>query len=325
MRRRDLFEGAVAATILWLKTASAQKPMPVIGYLALPSRENFSEQFEIFREGLAAGGFVEGRNVTIVQRWADGDRDRLPALAGELVQMGVDVIATTGGLLPPRAAASATSTIPIVASSAVLLVDSIARPAGNVTGAGTRSGVLIPKRLELLHAAVPRAEPLAVLNNPDSFLTPETGAATAKLLAETAESLGVRLDTVDARRAGEFDEAFARIGQSGAGGLLVMPDPLFYSWHRKIVELANRQRLPAIYEWHEMAQNGGLMAYGDSVRALNLRVGEYVGRILKGATPRDLPVDLPSAIRLTLNLRTAKAIGFTFPQLLLARADEVIE
>ena len=324
MRRRE-FAKLVAATVAWPMVASAQKPMPVIGYLGLASPATFGEQFETFREGVAAQGFVEGQNVTIVQRWANGDRDRLPALAAELVQMGVDVIATSGGAVPARAAAAATTTIPIIASSAVLLVDSIARPAGNVTGAGTQTTDLIPKRLELLHAAVPKAELLAVLNDPTLFLTSASGAATMKLLTEAAGSLGVQLETFDAHREGEFETAFARIAQSGAGGLLVMPDPFFYSRHRKIIELANRQRLPAIYEWREMAQHGGLMAYGDSLRALYLRVGEYVGRILKGAAPGDLPVDLPPIIKFTINLKTAKEIGFTFPELLVAQADEVIQ
>jgi putative ABC transport system substrate-binding protein len=302
-----------------------QKPMPVIGWLGLTSAEAFAAQLEDFRHGLGGHGFVEGRNVNIEYRWAAGDRAKLAAMAEELVRMRVDVIATSGGGLPPAAAAAATETIPIIASSAVVLVSSLARPQGNLTGVGTQAAELVPKRLELLRAAVPDARLIAVLINPEGFRSADTAAEAVQSVADAAASLGVRVLIFDASKEADFEEAFAQIARSGAGALLVMPDPFLFSLDRKIIALATRYRLPASYEWGDIARHGGLMAYGDSITALYRRVGDYTGRVLKGTKPGELPVEQPAAIRLVINLKAAKAIGFEFPPHFLDRADEVIE
>jgi ABC-type uncharacterized transport system substrate-binding protein len=252
---------------------------------------------------------------------AAGDAAKLPALATELVGMQVDVIAAFGGNLPALAAQTATRTIPIVSSSAAQVVSNFARPGANVTGVGNQTAELNAKRLELLHETAPDVRLVAFLFNPANGRAPEimTEAGSA------AAALGVRLVTVEARGEAEFDSAFARMAEAGAGACLVMPDPVFFSQHRSIVDLAARYKLPAIYEWREIAAHGGLMAYGDSLAALNHRVGDYVGRILSGAKPADLPVEQPGVIRMVLNLNTAKELGLTFPPSILARADEVIE
>jgi putative ABC transport system substrate-binding protein len=245
----------------------------------------------------------------------------LPALAAELARMQVAVIATAGGTLPTRAALAATQTIPIVSSNAALLVRSFARPGGNLTGVGNQTAELMPKRLELLHETVPAAKLIGYLLNPadGNVVGPfkEVEAAAAKL--------GIRLATAEARGEADFERAFAAMTTAGVGALLPAGSPVFFARHRALVALAARHKLPAIYEWREEAADGGLMAYGDSLSALYRRVGDYVGRILKGAKPADLPVEQPGVIRLTVNLKTANALGLAVPPSILARADEVIE
>jgi putative ABC transport system substrate-binding protein len=204
-------------------------------------------------------------------------------------------------------------------------VDNLARPQGNLTGVGTQAAELVPKRLELLRAAVPDTTLIAVLSNPEGFRLADKAAETAQSIADAAASLGVRVLTIEASNETDFDDSFAQIARSGAGALLVMPDPFFFSQHRKIVALANRYRLPASYEWGDIVRNGGLMSYGDSIDALYRRVGDYTGRVLKGTKPGELPVEQPAAIRLVVNPQAAKAIGFEFPPHFLDRADEVIE
>src|SRR3954467_1659530 len=316
MQRRRFLRSAAVAALSMSSAARAQQPgrVPLIGYLGFATPESFAPQLAEFRRGLGGHGFVEGRNVRIEYRWADGDRAKLPVLAEELVRMRVDVITTSGGYLPPLTAAGITDTIPIVATSAADLVESLARPQRNLTGAGTQTGALDPKRLELLHAAAPDATVVAALQYPVALAAlPDLAAKYARAVAEAAASLRVRLVTFDTHKEADFDGAFAQIGASGAGALLSTANPFLFQHHRRILAFAHRSRLPAIYEWAEIARNGGLMAYGDSVAALNRRAGDYVGGVLKGAKPADLPIDLPPEIRLTINLKTASETGFAFP------------
>ena len=327
MRRRTFLRSAAIAVVAISPAVRAQqlRRKPVIGYLGLASAEAFSRQVEDFRQGLAGQGFTEGSNIEIEYRWAGGDGAKLPMLAQELVRLKVDVISTAGGGKPMLAAAAATKTIPIVSSSATPNIATLARVQSNVTGAGTQTADLNPKRLELLHMAMPEAVVIAALDNPAGYPTPERKAELAKGMVDAAALLKVRLVTINADKATDFDDAFAHIGGSGAGALLVMSSPFFFAEHPRIVALANRSRLPAIYEWADIARNGGLMAYGDSVHALYRRAGDYVGRVLKGSKPADLPIDVPPKIGLTINLNTAQEIGFTFPPGFRDRAEEVIE
>ena len=320
MRRRELLliAGASAAS---RPLRAEQNAAPIIGFLGLASAEFSAAPLAAFREGLRDQGFIEGKNVSIEYRWAGGNPDRLPALASELVGLGPAVIVTSGGPAPAKAAYNATQTITIVASSSSSAVKDFSRPGGNLTGSATQTDVVNPKRLQLLHEAVPGAALIGVLANPTVSETSDY----VKALETAAQSLGVRIMIVEAGSAADFEAAFGRMAQQQAQALLVMPDPFLFSQHRAIVALALRYRLPAIYEWGEIAQNGGLMAYGDSLQALYRRVGDYAGRALKGTKPADLPVDQPSAIRLVVNLMTAQALGLTIPQSILTRADEVIE
>ena len=300
--------------------AQQQTRVPVIGFLGLASAATYPGALEAFHEGLRDQGYTEGKNVAIEYRWALGNYEQLPPLAAELARMGVDVIVAAGGPSPALAAKAATQTIPIVSTGAGgALVSSFARPGGNITGAQTQGTALNPKRLELLHEAVPGAPLVAVLFNPAG------DSETLMGLPEAARSLGVRLYMAEARSEADFDNAFARIAQAGAGALLVVGDPFFLSQRRNIVALAARYKLPAIYGWREFASDGGLIAYGDSLSTLYRRAGDYAGRILKGAKPGDLPIDRPAVIQLVINLQTAKALGLTLPPAILGRADEVIE
>jgi putative ABC transport system substrate-binding protein len=301
--------------------AQQQARVPVIGFLGDGSAASYPGPLEAFHDGLSGQGYVEGKNVTIEHRWASGDYERLPLLAAELVRMGVDVIVTSGGL-SARAATAATQTMPIITTSAARMVTNFARPGGNLTGAATQSTTLGPKRLELLHQAVPGATLVAVLFNPAS---PNASGESLKELEAAARSLGVRLYPVEARNEADFDNAFSQMRQAGAGAVQVLIDPFFFSQHRQIVALAAQYKLPAIYDWREIVEDGGLMAYGDSLRDMFHRAGDYAGRILNGAKPGDLPVDQPAMIQLVINLQTAKALGLTLPPVILGRADEVIE
>jgi ABC-type uncharacterized transport system substrate-binding protein len=323
MRRRDLMMALAGAIGASGSSRAEQKPMPVIGFLGIASPAAFADALAAFREGLRGQGYVEGKNVAVAYRWAAEDAAKLPALAAELVQMRVDVIATSGGTLPTQAALTATKTIPIVSSSAALLVRSFARPGGNVTGVGNQTAELMPKRLEMLHETVPTANLIGFLLNPAG--DPKASEKTRKEVEAAAAKLGIRLVTVEARGDADFDQAFAEMTKAGAGAFLPADSPIFFARHRALIAFAARHKLPAIYEWREEAVDGGLMAYGDSLRALYRRVGDYVGRILKGAKPADLPVEQPGVIRLVVNLKTAKALGLTLSPSLLARADEVIE
>jgi len=296
--------------------------MPVIGLLG--STSHGAPFVAAFLEGLAETGYVEGQNAAIEYRWAEGRYDRLTALAAELVKRRVDVIVTQGGIPATRAAKSATSTIPIVFAVGTDpvgdgLVASLARPGGNLTGVTFMMTKLVPKRLELLSELVPGM--IALLVNPDN---PDV-ERTIRDAQKAARVKGVQLLILKAGTESEIDAAFPSFVQLHASALLVGQDPFFFSRREQLVALASRNAVPAIYENREYVVAGGLISYGTSLAAANRLAGIYVGKILKGAKPADLPVQQPTRFELVINSKTVKALGLTVPPSILARADEVIE
>jgi putative ABC transport system substrate-binding protein len=284
-----------------------QKAMPVIGFLgAGPPGDAFAALVAAFREGLSEGGYIEGQNVTVEYRWAEGHLERLPALAAEIVAPKVDVIAAMAGTPPAVAAKGATSTIPIVSTSGdpvgLGLVASLARPGGNLTGVASLD--LSAKRVEMLSELVPRAKVIALLVNPDNALA-ESVILNAQ---EAARTKGVHLHVLKARTESETDPAFATLAQTHADALIQPSDALFNSRLNQLVALAARHAVPAIYDWREYPAAGGLISYGPSLTAGLREAGVYVGRILKGAKPADLPVQQPTTFELVINLNTAKAL-----------------
>jgi len=324
MKRRafiSLLGGAVAA---WPLAARAQQPAtPVIGYLDASSAV---EGIVALRRGLSEIGYVEGRNVLIEYRWADGQYDRLPAMAAELVRYQVSVIAACTTSAPGLAAKAATSAIPIVFQTGGDpvrdgLVTSMNRPGGNVTGVSRLSVTLAPKRLELLRELFPRASVIGFLVNP----TNPRSELVVQQMEEPARSLGLKVHVLNASTEGELDSAFASSVQLGIGALMIAQEPSYLRWREQITALATRYAIPAAYGQREYAEAGGLMSYDASVSDSFRQVGIYVGRILKGEKPADLPVMQPTKFELVLNLKTAKALGLQIPDKLLALADEVIE
>ena len=325
MKRRDFIILLAGAMGGWASALRAQqKTMPVIGFLGSTSRG--APFVAAFLEGLAETGYVEGQNAAIEYRWAEGRYDRLPALAAELVKRRVDVIVTQGGIPATRAAKSATSTIPIVFAVGTDpvgdgLVASLARPGGNLTGVTFMMTERMPKRLELLSELVPEAGMIALLVNPNN----EDAERTMRDVQEAARVKGVQLLILKAGTESEIDAAFAYFVQLHAGALLVGHDPFFFSRREQLVALASRNAVPAIYENRGYVVAGGLISYGTSLAAANRLAGIYVGKILKGAKPADLPVQQPTRFELVINSKTVKALGLTVPPSILARADEVIE
>jgi putative ABC transport system substrate-binding protein len=328
MRRRDFGSllGGMAAFTTWPSLLSAQNATQVIGYLHGGASGYSAPDVAGFRSGLDETGYVEGQNVAIEYRWAEGRYDRLPALAADLVDRKVGVIAAIGGPPVAHAAKNATSTIPIVFVSGRDpvgdgLVASLARPGGNVTGVSIFVAELHPKRFELLSELVPQAKAIALLENPTIPATERQ----MRDVQEAAQARGVQLHILNASTESEIDAAFAALVQRQAGALLVQTDAFFLNRREQITALAARHAVPAISGFREFATAGGLISYGPSLTAVSRQAGIYAGKILKGAKPADLPVLQPTTFELVINLKTAKALGLTIPPSILSRADEVIE
>jgi putative ABC transport system substrate-binding protein len=327
LRRREFFTLLGGAAATWPLAARAQqRAIPVIGFLGAGSPHLWADRLRAFRQGLSETGYVEGNNVAIEFRWAEGEYDRLPTLAADLVRRQVTVMATpdTPATL---AAKAATMTIPIVFFTAadpvaVGFVANLARPGGNLTGVTVLGIELGSKRLELLHELVPTATTLALLVNPtDPALSDPitTGLQTA------ARALGIKLHVLRASTERDFDTAFATLIELRAGGLVIAPDVLFSSWSEPLAALALHHKVPTIFQYRAFTAAGGLMSYGSSNTDSYRLAGIYTGRILKGEKPGELPVQQSTKVELFLNLKTARALGLTFPITLLGRADEVIE
>jgi putative ABC transport system substrate-binding protein len=327
MRRREFVAsvGAIGGTaVAWPLGVRAQhQPMPVIGFLSAIT--SYGPFLVAFRKGLADAGYVEGENVAIEYRWAEGRYDQLPELASELVRRQVAVIVAAGGNQSARAAKAATTTVPIVFYSgdpvAEGLVSSLNRPGGNMTGMSTFAPALGGKRVDLLRELLPGVSALAMLINPNYA----PAAAEAAETENAARALGHKLSVFKASSEGGIEAAFATLAQQRPDALIVGADPFFNSRREQLATLAVRNSILAIYVWREFVVAGGLMSYGDDFADGYRQLGIYVGRILKGANPADLPVIRPTKFELVINLKTAKALGLKFPPTMLATADEVIE
>jgi len=325
MKRREFITLVGGAAAAWPLAARAQQPvLPVIGFLNTRGPAEDAHLLVAFRQGLTEMGYVEGSNVKIEYRWAEGHSDRLPGLAADLVRRQVSVIAANSQATV--AAKGATSTIPIVFITGadpvqVGFVTSLRRPGGNLTGVASLDTELGRKRLQMLHELLPNAGTIAALVNP-TF--PGSDVQTTDLQA-AAGALGLRLHVLHASTAADIDLVIANVVRLQAGGLVITNDPFFSSWSERLAVLALRHRVPAIYEFHPFVAAGGLMSYGSSITDLYRLVGTYTGRILKGEKPAELPVQQATKVELIINLKTAKALGITFPITLLGRADEVIE
>jgi putative ABC transport system substrate-binding protein len=327
VRRRKFIALFGAAALARPLAARAQQPkVPVVGFLSARSADDSAGAVKAFVLGLSEAGFVAGENVTIRFRWAEGHYDRLPTMAAELVREPVAVIAAFGGDPPVRAAKAATATIPIVFTTAGDpvadgLVASLNRPGGNVTGVSFLSGQIGTKIMELLHSMVPKTNAVAVLSNPKSL----QGEAESKDVQDAARALGVKIQAFNASSERDLDAVFDTIVQNKIGGLILTADPFLTSQRDRLAELAKRYAIPAISVYRELAVAGVLMGYGASLIDAYRQAGAYVGRILKGEKPAELPIVQPTKFELVINLKTAKALGLEVPPTLIALADEVIE
>jgi ABC-type uncharacterized transport system substrate-binding protein len=328
MRRREFISliGGVAAT--WPLASRAQQPtLPVVGFVNAASHQSYARQLSAFLKGLSEAGYVDGQNVTIEYRWADGQNDRLPALAADLVRRQVVVIAATS-TPAALAAKAATTTIPIVFETGddpvkLGLVASMSRPGGNVTGVTQLNVMVVPKRLQLLHELVPTASVIALLVDPTDATLAETAT---KEVQAAARTLGLELHVLNASTERDFDAVFAKLIQMRAGGLVIGPGAFFTSRGEQLAALALHHAVPTIFQGaRAFVVAGGLLGYGADITDAYRLTGIYTGRVLKGEKPADLPVQQATKVQLYINLKTAKALGVNVPNTLIGRADEVIE
>ena len=327
MRRREFITLVGGAAGIWPMAAHSKPSIPTIGLLGSESSDLWASRMLAFHQGLGETGYVDGKNVTIEYRWAKGNNDRLPALAADLVQHQVSVIAAPGSTPAALAAKAATSTIPVIFwiggdPVELGLVTSLNRPEGNLTGLTTLNHALVAKRMELLHEAAPRMRSVAVLVNPTS---PTLTKTTIEDAQGAARSLGLELHILYASTEADLEEAFAKMTRLQAGGLVVGTDAFFSGRLEQLAALSIRHAVPTVYQFREFAAVGGLMGYGGSLAEAFRGTGVYSGRILKGDKTGDLPVQQVTKLELYINLKTAKALGLDFPLPLIGRADEVVE
>jgi len=326
MRRRDFVVLLGSTAVTRPLAAVAQDKLPLVGFLNGASPDTYRFNADSFREGLAKTGFVEGRNVHIEERWARGDYQKLPALAAELIAMGVAVIAATGDVASARAAQAASESVPVVFTIGADpvrfgLVASLNRPSGHVTGVSLLSSVLGAKRVELLHQLAPNVSRVALLINPNN---PNAEAEQADAEAG-ARKLGLETIVLNARNAQEIDAAFEEFVRARADAFITATDPILLDRRDQIVSFAGRRSVPAVYFVRQFAAAGGLLSYGPSISWMYRQAGEYVGQILKGAKPAEMPVMQPTQFEFVLNLKAAKALGLSIPLALQAAADEIID
>ena len=328
MRRREFIALLGCAASLWPLAVRAQKPpLPVIGFLSSASADLYTIRLRAFHNGLKDQGYVVGQNVAIEYRWAEGQNNRLPVLAAELVHLQVDVIAAGGGTPSAVAAKAATATIPIVFAVGVDpirigLVASLNRPGGNLTGITSLNVEVGPKRLEVLRELIPKATIIALLINPTN---PSLAEDFLRALEPVAITLGLQLHVLQASTEQDFDRVFAALAQLRADALVIMPDVFYNSRSEQLAKLSLRHAMPAIFDHHPFVAYGGLISYGSNETEYYRLLGTYTGKILRGMKPADLPVTQSTKVELLINLKTAKALGINVPLSLLGRADEVIE
>ena len=324
---RRSFIAFLGGVLAWPDDVRSQEPqMPVIGFLNPGSSDRFAPFLDAFRQGLSEGGYVEGRNVAIEYRWADGQSARLPELAADLVRQRVSLIAATGGSISAHAAKTAKATMPVLFIGgpdpvADGLVSSLNSPNSNLTGVAMKTSELIPKRVQLLIELIPGAMKIALLLNSDSI----DADAVVKAFEATTRGFGRQPILFMISSESDLEAAFVSAVQQRADGLLVHSDSSFTNRRSQIVALAARHALPAAYAWREFVGAGGLLSYGPSIAWAYRQIGQYAGRLLKGEKPRDLPVQMPTRFELIINLRVAKALGLTIPRIVLQSVDEIID
>ena len=328
MQRREFLSLIGSAAALLPGVARAQQPaMPVIGFLGSETLADWADRVGAFRQGLKEKGYEEGRNVAIEYRWAEGDKERLPALADDLVQRQVSVLVALGGTASALAAKAATATIPVVFRMATDpveagLVASLSRPGGNVTGVTTMGVELGSKQLELLHELAPAATVIALLVNPTN---PEITRILSRNLPLAGQRLGLTLHVLNASEERDFDSVFTKMKELHVGGLIIGADTFLNTRSERLAALAVRHAIPSISPYREFTRAGGLMSYGASIIGASRQAGIYTGRILRGEKPSDLPIERPTLFEFVINVKSAKALGLIVAPTLLSRADEVIE
>jgi putative tryptophan/tyrosine transport system substrate-binding protein len=328
MRRREFITLVGGTALAWPLAAGAQQAaMPVVGFVGSDSPDRWTTFVRAFHQGLREVGYVEGRNVAIEYRWAEGQNDRLSGLVADLLRRPVSMLAVPGSTPAALAAKAASTTVPIVFAIAadpvqLGLVASLNRPGGNATGVVTLNVEIAPKRLELLHELLPTATSFALLVNPAN---PALAEPVSERVQAAARTLGMKLHVLHASSETELDAVLATVARLQAAGLVVAPDPFFNSRIEQLAALTSGQALPTVYQWREFTAAGGLLSYGSSITDVYRQAGVYTGRILKGEKPADLPVEQMTKVELFINLKTAKALGITMPTSILVRADEVIE